>query len=138
MFANAFKSSQKVYNLNVDRGKNICYTINGIKANKNPNGIFRGNGRFYENEVSPMAIEAAFQYAADPILSVMISAVKNINGSITEMKSRSLLMTVIEYFDIYIGNKPSTGDNSVLYLIISAAALAAMSAVVVRRRRAFE
>ena len=54
------KSSQKVYNLNVDRGKNICYTINGIKANKNPNGIFRGNGRFYENEVSPMAIEAAF------------------------------------------------------------------------------
>ena len=32
-------------------------------------------------------------------------------------------------------NKPSTGDNSVLYLIISAAALAAMSAVVGQRKR---
>ena len=100
-----------------------------------------------EDEISiiPWAMVNYSDWKSGDYDDKILSRVSNFNGVKEKMnfiynntsdELKSQVKANIEYLEEYASNnKPVTGDNSVLYVIIAAASLTAMSALAFRRKR---
>ena len=96
--------------------------------------------RFAVQEVSPNhdIIYPELAYVED--FDRLIKRLEYLHDNYTPDKYKEMFKNNIEFVREYAKNNghPTTGDNSVLYVIIAASALVTMSAMVVRRKRRIE